>query len=102
MFQSLAERANGAGRQEPDLEPWHALQRWLERAGPRQVTVPFSHQLAEKANPRAVRLRRDFGAVLSLIQVHAILHEGKQPRLAVRELMARALKAEHLTTPKSS
>jgi glycerol-3-phosphate dehydrogenase len=27
-------------------------------------------------------------------QVQAILHEGKQPHVAVRELMARALKPE--------
>jgi len=32
-------------------------------------------------------------------QVHAIVHEGKQPRLAVKELMTRELKAEQQPTP---
>jgi glycerol-3-phosphate dehydrogenase (NAD(P)+) len=32
-------------------------------------------------------------------QVHAILHEGKQPHAAVRELMARALKTEQAPAP---
>lgn len=56
-----------------DLEPWHALQRWLE---PRRVAVPYAKQLAELVPAVAVRLRRDFGSVLGLIRAHALLHQA--------------------------
>ena len=63
----------------PDLEPWHALQEWLE-AGPREVTIPFASILAEIIPPAAVRLRRDFSAVLNLIRAHALLHQKNRER----------------------
>jgi hypothetical protein len=63
----------------PDLGPWVALQEWIE-AGPRRVTVPFSKTLAEKVPPVAVRLRRDFSAVLNLIRAHAVLHQASRDR----------------------
>lgn len=63
-------RENGAV---PDLEPWLALQRWLE---PREVTIPFAQRLAEAIPPIAVRLRRDFSAVLGLIRAHCLLHQA--------------------------
>ena len=80
VFGALADRVNGQGPAEPDLAPWQALQTWLELAGERRVTIPYAHVLAEKASPRAVRLRRDFGQLLSLIQAHAILHQGSRER----------------------
>ncbi|MBC7234246.1 MAG: hypothetical protein H5T69_00270 [Chloroflexi bacterium] len=80
IFMALAERANGQGPAEPDLGEWRALQAWLELAGERRVTIPYAHQLAELASPSAVRLRRDFGKVLSLIQAHAILHQCSRER----------------------
>jgi hypothetical protein len=75
IMRALAQRANGRRPVQPDLTPWHALQEWLELAGLREVTIPYAHKLAELANPTAVRLRRDFGAVLNLICAHAILHQ---------------------------
>jgi hypothetical protein len=77
---SLAHQANGNGNAEPDLESWHALQIWLELAGVREVTIPYAHRLAELASPSAVRLRRDFGALLHLIKTHAILHQRNRQR----------------------
>jgi hypothetical protein len=56
------------------------LQTWLELAGTREVTIPFAHELAAKASPKAVRLRRDFGAVLELIATHAMLHQAQRAR----------------------
>ena len=55
-------------------EPWLALQRWLASAsdGSRSRTP----RLAEVVPPVTVRLRHDFGAVLSLIHAHAILHQA--------------------------
>lgn len=58
-----------------DLEPWHRLQEWLA-AGPREVSIPYLVTLAEAIPPVAVRLRRDFPAVASLIRAHALLHRA--------------------------
>ena len=94
VLRSLADRANppfaglrpqevsGSERdpQSPDFTPWHALQVWLELAGCRAVTIPFAHDLAARADARAVRLRRDFGAVLGLIRAHAVLHQATRQR----------------------
>jgi hypothetical protein len=62
--------------EEADLKPWLALQRWLESPfAARSVTIPYADALANLVPPLAVRLRRDFGALLSLIRAHAILHQ---------------------------
>jgi hypothetical protein len=61
----------------PDLKPWVALQEWVEVAD-RRVSIPFANILAEKIPPIAVRLRRDFSAVLNLIRAHAILHQANR------------------------
>jgi hypothetical protein len=63
----------------PDLEPWVALQEWLA-AAERRVTIPFAKILAEKVPPVAVRLRRDFGAVLNLTRAHAVLYQASRDR----------------------
>jgi hypothetical protein len=65
--------------EEPDLEPWHALQVWLEGAETR-VKIQFAETLAVMIPPVAVRLRRDFGAVLNLIRTHAVLHQARRER----------------------
>jgi len=80
VFYALAERANGHHAGEPDLAEWHALQTWLELAGCREVAIPYARKLAQMCNPTAVRLRRDFGKLLSLIQAHAILHQAQRER----------------------
>jgi hypothetical protein len=65
--------------EEIDLERWLALQRWLEDAE-RHVTIPYAKDLARLVPPVAVRLRRDFGAVLNLIRAHAVLHQATRER----------------------
>jgi hypothetical protein len=62
-----------------DLSEWHALQRWIT-AGEHRVTIPYATRLAELVPPIAVRLRRDFGAVLALVRTHAILHQATRDR----------------------
>jgi hypothetical protein len=76
--QILAALARESG-EEPDLQEWHALQEWLEAAEHR-VTIPFAATLARKIPAVAVRLRRDFGALLCLIRAHAILHQATRER----------------------
>jgi len=75
----LLAHANGSGRG-GNVEPWHELQDWLA-GGPTAVDVPYARTLAEAIPPVAVRLRRDFATVLSLIRAHALLHR------ATRELV---------------
>jgi len=75
VFRALAD-----GRtEEPDRGRWHALQTWLE-AGEHRVTIPYAGALAEKMGDVAVRLRRDFSVILSLIKAHAILHQATRER----------------------
>jgi hypothetical protein len=71
----LRAMAREAVRPELDLGRWHALQGWLA-AGECRVLVPFSESLAEAIPPVAMRLRRDFGAILNLIRAHALLHRA--------------------------
>ncbi len=77
---ALADRTNGSAPATPDFSSWHALQTWLELAGVRAVSIPYAHALAKECDARAVRLRRDFGAVLNLISAHAILHQETRQR----------------------
>ena len=60
-----------------DFKPWHALQNYLQ-AGHNGVAIPFAKELAGLTKPIAVRLRRDFGALLSLIRGHALLHQASR------------------------
>ena len=69
---------------EPDFARWHDLQVWLATAEHR-VSIPYARTLAELVPPVAVRLRRDFRAVLSLIRSHALLHQASRERDASRE-----------------
>src|SRR5262245_50521916 len=83
-----------------DFTPWHDLQEWLAMAEHR-VIIPYAAYLAEAMPPVAVRLRRDFKAILRLIESHALLHQVTREHeahgrivateadyLAVRELVA--------------
>jgi hypothetical protein len=62
------------------LDRWHALQELLDLSLHR-VEIPYATALAELIPPDAVRLRRDFGAVLGLIAAHAVLHQGTRASL---------------------
>lgn len=97
IMAALASEKEG---EKPDMEAWHALQSWLEGTE-RRVTIPYAGELAGRIPPVAVRLRRDFGAILSLVKTHALLHQASRERdgdgrivattgdyAAVRELVA--------------
>ena len=83
----MAALARGASREPSNLRAWHALQEWLGAAEHR-VEVPYAEQLAAAIPPIAVRLRRDFGAVLNLIRAHAILHQASRERDADGTIVA--------------
>jgi hypothetical protein len=73
----LKQLANQGDEGDHDLGHWHALQTWLA-TGPIGVTIPFASQLAELVPPIAIRLRRDFKLVLTLIRAHALLHQASR------------------------
>jgi hypothetical protein len=83
VFRALADGST----EEPDRGRWHALQEWLE-GGEHRVTIPYAGLLAEKMGDVAVRLRRDFSVVLSLIKAHAILHRATRERDAHGRIVA--------------
>jgi len=62
-----------------ELEPWRALQTWVG-AQDNRVAVPFAPAIAELVPPIAVRLRRDFTTVLTLVKAHAVLHQATRER----------------------
>jgi len=70
-----------------DYQPWHALQEWLA-SGERRVTIPFAATLARTIPPKAVRLRRDFPGVLSLVRAHALLHQANRDTDAQGRIIA--------------
>jgi hypothetical protein len=83
----MAALASEAGGVPPDLKAWHSLQEWLVAAEHR-VAVPYARELAAAIPPVAVRLRRDFGALLNLIRAHAILHQASRERDADGRVVA--------------
>jgi hypothetical protein len=84
VMAALAEEASEAA---PNFEPWHALQVWLEGAEHR-VSIPYAKILADLIPPVAVRLRRDFGALLNLIRAYAVLHQATRERDAEGRIVA--------------
>lgn len=70
-----------------DTRKWHELQEWLW-CQDNLVTVPFARELAENIPPVAVRLRRDFSAVLSLIKSHAVLHQATRDKDEAGKIVA--------------
>ena len=79
--------ATARGQHDVDLQPWRDFQTWLAAgcwspAGKTgaQVVIPFAVALAEAIKPRAVRLRRDFRLLLTLIEAHALLHQVTRER----------------------
>ena len=54
---------------------WHGLADWIA-TGNTRVYVPYAKRLASAIPPIAVRLRRDFSALLGLIGSHALLHRA--------------------------
>ena len=78
ILTSEALKAEG-GSDEIDLAEFQALDLWI-RAGGCNVSVPFAQSVAEACDPKAVRMRRDFRAVLGLICASALVHQENRAR----------------------
>jgi hypothetical protein len=83
VFRALA---NG-GTHGLDLSPWRALQAWLATSMC-DVEIPFASTLANMVPPVAIRLRRDFRTVLTLIRAHALLHQASRRKDTEGRLLA--------------
>jgi hypothetical protein len=71
-----------------DLRPWHDYQRWLVH-GERRVLIPFAKTLAKLVGiTKSVRLRRDFGQLLTAIKAHALLHRDHRKRSSKGSIVA--------------
>jgi len=66
-------------REPVSMDQWRALQTWIE-GQPGKVYIPYAKELAGLIPPVAVRLRRDFMAVLQLIRAHAVLHQANREK----------------------
>jgi hypothetical protein len=83
MIGAASERKRG----EADLSQWHDLQRWLAQQ-PAAISIPYAACVAAQIPPVAVRLRRDWNAVRSLIRSHALLHQLSRDRDATGAIIA--------------
>ena len=72
-------RALASSRQRIDLSGWQALQTWLS-ASICEVVIPYAGTLAEMFPPVAIRLRRDFRTILTLIRAHVLLHQASRQK----------------------
>lgn len=79
--------ALGVERPARPVASWHELQTWLDDADHR-VAVPFAVDLARSIPPVAVRLRRDFSMLITLIRAHAMLHQLTRERDADGAIVA--------------
>ena len=80
ILRSEAVHAAGRISQSPEedeesLARWRALQEFLA-ATDNRVVIPYAWAIAALVPPVAVRLRRDFKSLLSLVEAHAILHKA--------------------------
>ena len=75
----LAQADDAADHCTVDYKSWHAFQRWLA-SGERRIFVPFAKALAREIPTVAVRLRRDFPMLLTLIRAHTLLHRELRAR----------------------
>jgi hypothetical protein len=87
LRQLAAQDDDDGGDGKIDFDRWRALQTWLA-TGPTVVVIPFASRLAELVPPVAVRLRRDFKTVLTLIRTHALLHQETRQKDAAGRIVA--------------
>jgi hypothetical protein len=75
ILEAEAARAEGIAVVDIDYSEYHALYEFLAASHEAVVVVPFARMLAAVIPRVAVRLRRDFKALLSLIMAHTLLHQ---------------------------
>ncbi|HEY82518.1 MAG TPA: MarR family transcriptional regulator [Dehalococcoidia bacterium] len=89
----IARRVNGA-KPNIDLAPWHAFSRLLGE--PTDVEIPFSYYLAERISTSALRIRRDFTHLLTLIQASAVEHQYQRSKTQDGRIIATVADYAHV------
>jgi hypothetical protein len=81
VMRKIATRRNQPEVAEPpDLAPWHELFHWLKHHAEHRVYIPYAGYLSESTAAAVVRMRRDFGVLLGMIEAHAVLHQATRAR----------------------
>ncbi len=75
-----AGRRAAKGAADVDVSSFVAAQRWLASGGVHEVAMPFGEVLGDLVYAGAVRMRRDFAQLLTLVQTCALLHQRQRPR----------------------
>src|SRR4051794_2910931 len=88
-------------RTDVDLTRWQALQTWIA-IGSAAVVVPFAKDLAALVPPVAVRLRRDFKTMLSLIRSRASCTRLRDARTKRGRLSQPSPIIQRLSRPRGS
>jgi hypothetical protein len=87
MSQALA--ANGDFKPDPETQAkFIACQQWLETKGERRVVIPYGPVLSQLIPAQAVRVRRDFPRLLTVIKTLALLHQCNRKRDAEGRIVA--------------
>jgi Winged helix-turn-helix DNA-binding len=81
IIHAQADGVSGMGQSSDDsiFQPWREFQTLLAN-GERRVVIPYAPALSDLVPPVAVRLRRDFPAMLAFVQAHALLHREHRER----------------------
>jgi hypothetical protein len=90
MVRTAKRRSQAEPVDPPDLTPWHELFHWLKHHGEHRVYIPFAGYLAESTAAAVVRMRRDFGVLLGMIEAHAVLHQVTRGRDQYGRIIATA------------
>lgn len=78
IMMKIAESSMGWEKEKPSLQDFIDYQVWIEKLGNKNVVIPYAKVLAEETRPSAVRLRRDFSVLISLIKIIAILYQHQR------------------------
>src|SRR5262249_10854593 len=75
VMHAHAARVQPSDLEPASLEPWHAFGRYiaLRATDLKGVNVPFAHFLAEHVPAQAVRMRRDFRQLLTVIEACTLM-----------------------------
>jgi hypothetical protein len=88
VTQAAGASGNAPAPSSLDLEPFIAVQRWLELAGERRVVIPFAEELANLVPATRVRMRRAFPQLLTSIEAFGLVRQCQRVRDAEGRVVA--------------
>lgn len=94
ILAEIAKRESGDEIPVPDLKPWHALT--LVLGEPVDVIIPFGVFLARAISTSALRMRRDFTHLLTLIKASAVEYQYQRARSSDNRILATVADYAHV------